>query len=107
MRHEHEVVLLHNVRKDLKSRITYIGTYYIVVEICKEHHNHISRHYVLYPLDSPELYLNTSINSHKLILNVSIALKLGNMAYSGWGYSRKYSRYARPENTVSKSSHYT
>jgi len=106
MRHEHGVVLFHNVRNDLKSRITYIGTYYIVVEISKEHHNHISRHYVLYPLYSPELYLNTSTNSHKQILNVSTALKLGNMAYSRCGYSRKYSSYARPKNTVLKSSHY-
>lgn len=63
MRHEHGVVLFHNERNELKSRITYIGIYYIVVEISKEHHNHISRHYVLYPLYSPELYLNTSINT--------------------------------------------
>lgn len=90
MRHEHGVVLFHNVMNELKSRITYIGTYCIVVEISKEHHNHISRHYVLYPLYSSQLYLNTSINSNKLFLNVSIALKLGNVAYSGCGYSRKY-----------------
>ena len=106
MRHEHGVVLFHNVRNEIKSRITYIGTYYIVVEISKEHHNHILRHYVLYTLYSPELYLNTSINSCKLFLNVSIALEQENVAYSGCGYSRKYSSYARPENMVVKSSHY-
>jgi len=69
IRHEHGIVLFHNVRNDLKSRITYIETYYIVVEISKKHHNHISRRYVLYPLYFPELYLNTSINSDKLLLN--------------------------------------
>jgi len=106
MRHEHGIVLFHNVMNELKSRLTYIETYYIVMEISIEHHNHISRHYVLYPLYSPQLYLNTSINSHKLFLNVSIALKLGNMAYSGCGYTRKYSSYARQENTLLKSSHY-
>ena len=85
-RHEHGVVLFRFVRNELNSRISYLGKHYIVVEIRKECHNHISRHYVLYPLYSQELYLNMSINSHKLILSVSIALKLGSMAYSGCGY---------------------
>jgi hypothetical protein len=107
IRHEHGVVLFYFVRNDLNSRISYHGTYYIAVVISKEHHNYISRCYVLYLLYSLELYLNTSINSHTLILNVSSVLKLGSMAYSQYGYSRKYSSYARPENTVLKSSHHT
>lgn len=106
MRHEDGIVLFHFVRNDLNGRMSYHGTYYIVVVITKEHHNYISRCYVLYLLYSLELYFNISINSHTLILNESTVLKLGSMAYSGCGYSRKYSSYARPENTVLKSSHY-
>lgn len=106
MRHEQEVVLFHFVRYDLNSRISYHGTYYTVVVISKEYHNYISGCYVSYPLYSLELYMNISINSHTLILNVSSVLKLGSMAYSWCGYSRKYSSYARPVNAVLKSSHY-
>jgi hypothetical protein len=102
MRHEDGVVLFHFVRNDLNSRISYHETYYIVVVITKQHHNYKARCHVLYLLYSLELYLNISINSHTLILNVSTVLKLGSMAYSWCGYSRKY----RPENTVLKSSHY-